>query len=194
MAVCHKIASTETYWMLRRIHGHPPAEIVPDGEKRTCVATWQSWSVSLKKAMLPDKVLISSGLIARDAAGEVDVEETAEEEGEASGLMIARPANRWAYEDAGNSSPHIMRGVPFVGSFLLFSGVGQWRMMGEEESARMKQRTQVSSAENEQSRRPLHLNGNAYGSLSASLRTGSTIAFAASCKAVVISQRQFEQV
>lgn len=82
------------------------------GENRTCVATWQLWSISLKKAMLPDNVLLSPGLVARDAAGEEDVEETAEEEGEA-GLMIARAPNRWAYEDAGNSSPHIMRAVPF---------------------------------------------------------------------------------
>jgi hypothetical protein len=112
--ICHKIASTETYSMLRSRQGHPPAGSVPDGEKQTCVATWQLWSVSLKKEMLPDSVLIPSWLVSREVAREEDVEETAEEEGVAGGLMIARAPNRRAYEDAGNSSPHITDVVLFI--------------------------------------------------------------------------------
>lgn len=100
--------------MRRSRHGHPLAGRGPDGEKRTCVATWQLWSVSLKKAMLPDSVLMPSGLIARDTAGEEDAEDAAEDKGEIGGPMIARAPNRWAYEDAGNSSPHIMIVVCFA--------------------------------------------------------------------------------
>ena len=83
--------------MLKRRDKRPPAGSFPDGAKRTCVATGQMWSVSLKMAMLPDDDAVS--------LGGVDVEE--EDADETGGPMTAKAPQRWAYADAGKSSPHM---------------------------------------------------------------------------------------
>ncbi|KJR87643.1 uncharacterized protein SPSK_08058 [Sporothrix schenckii 1099-18] len=104
---------TKTYWIFKSQGKLLPVGSVSNGEKRTCVATWQSWSVSLKKAILPDSALTSPGLVASDAVGE-EVADEAVGKGKAGGLMIARAPKRWAYDDAGDSSPHIVMSVSFV--------------------------------------------------------------------------------
>lgn len=121
--------------MLSSRHEHPSAGNVPDGEKRTCVATGHLWSSSLKKAMLPDKEYVSSALVLGGDAGDADdsgdAGDAGDGGGETVGLMMARAPNRWAYEDAGTSSPHI---VPIVHRIGLWGNTkGEYTRQSEED-------------------------------------------------------------